>query len=102
MLRLEFAHYDYKQRGTMIAKDFALSMVASSDMSHLSSLLDRVDELNVIPDLKDTHISFEEFKKFAELRKKLQPFSLALFSYGKANGMLTREDLKRAAFHVRY
>lgn len=86
----------------MIAKDFALSMVASADMRHLSSLLDRVDELDHNPDLKDTRISFEEFKNFAELRKQLQPFSLALFSYGKANGMLTREDFKRAAFHVRY
>ncbi|KAL6215064.1 hypothetical protein ACLB2K_014495 [Fragaria x ananassa] len=100
MVRLEFSHYNYTMRGTMIAKDFALSMVASADMRHLSSLLDRVDELDHNPDLKDTRISFEEFKNFAELRKQLQPFSLALFSYGKANGMLTREDFKRAAFHV--
>ncbi|KAM5564411.1 calcium uptake protein, mitochondrial-like [Rosa sericea] len=100
MLRLEFSHYDYKERGTMVAKDFALSMVASADMRHLSSLLDRVDKLDNVPDLRDTQISFEEFKNFAELRKKLQPFALALFSYGKANGMLTREDFKRAAFHV--
>lgn len=85
-----------------MAKDFALSMVASADMRHLSSLLDRVDKLDNVPDLRDTQISFEEFKNFAELRKKLQPFALALFSYGKANGMLTRKDFKRAAFHVRY
>ncbi|XP_021825432.1 calcium uptake protein, mitochondrial-like isoform X1 [Prunus avium] len=100
MVRLEFAHYDYKLRGTILAKDFALSMVASADMTHLSNLLNRVDELNNKPHLKDVRITFEEFKNFAELRKKLQPLSLALFSYGKANGMLTREDFQRAASHV--
>ncbi|KAF4373105.1 hypothetical protein F8388_019287 [Cannabis sativa] len=100
ILRLEFDHYDYKQRGTISAKDFALSMVASADMSHLKKLLDEADKLNDVPHLRDMRISLEEFKSFAELRKKLQPFSLALFSYGKVNGFLTREDFQRAAFHV--
>ncbi|EXB80741.1 Calcium uptake protein 1 [Morus notabilis] len=100
ILRLEFAHYDYKLRGTILAKDFALSMVASADMSHLSKLLDRVEKMNSEPHLKDLRITLEEFKSFAELRKKLQPFSLALFSYGEVNGLLTREDLQRAASHV--
>ncbi|KAM1664359.1 hypothetical protein ACFXTN_039892 [Malus domestica] len=100
MVRLEFSHYDYKLRGTILAKDFALSMVASADMSHLSNLLDRVEELSNKPHLRDVRITFEEFKNSAELRKKLQPFSLALFSNGKANGMLTREDFQCAAAHV--
>ncbi|KAF3447079.1 hypothetical protein FNV43_RR12259 [Rhamnella rubrinervis] len=100
ILNLEFAHYDYKLRGTISAKDFALSMVASADMSHLNSLLDRVDELNKEPHLRDMRITLEEFKSFAELRKKLHPFSLALFSYGKVNGLLTQEDFQRAASHV--
>ncbi|KAK3198616.1 hypothetical protein Dsin_022031 [Dipteronia sinensis] len=63
MLKLEFAHYDYKLRGTISAEDFALSI---------------------------------------KLHKNLQPFSLALFSYGKINGLLTvdTEGLQRAASHV--
>uniref|UniRef100_A0A6N2KIR6 EF-hand domain-containing protein n=1 Tax=Salix viminalis TaxID=40686 RepID=A0A6N2KIR6_SALVM len=100
ILRLEFAHYDYKSRGTISAKDFALSMVASADMSHLGKLLDRVDEINDQSNLGGLRITLEEFKSFAELRKMLQPFSLALLSYGKVNGLLTREDFKRAASHV--
>ncbi|XP_015572510.1 calcium uptake protein, mitochondrial [Ricinus communis] len=100
ILRLEFAHYDYKLRKTISAKDFALSMVASADLSHLDKLLVRVDELNNEADLSDIQITFEEFKNFAELRKKLLPFSLALFSYGKVNGLLTKEDFQRAASHV--
>ncbi|KAL9376191.1 hypothetical protein Peur_030311 [Populus x canadensis] len=100
ILRLEFAHYDYKLRGTISAKDFALSMVASADMSHLGRLLDRVDELNDQANLGGLRITLEEFKSFAELRKKLLPFSLALFSYGKVNGLLMREDFQRAASHV--
>ncbi|KAJ6862215.1 hypothetical protein NC652_039146 [Populus alba x Populus x berolinensis] len=102
ILRLEFAHYDYKLRGTISAKDFALSMVASADMSHLGKLLDRVDELNDQANLGGLRITLEEFKSFAELRKKLLPFSMALFSYGKVSGLLMREDFQRAASHVRH
>ncbi|XP_058223317.1 calcium uptake protein, mitochondrial-like isoform X2 [Rhododendron vialii] len=99
MVRLEFAHYDYKLHGTISAKDFALSMVASADMKHLNKLLDRVDELNG-SNLSNIRITLEEFKNFAELRKRLQPFSIALFSYGKASGLLTRKDFQRAASQV--
>lgn len=102
MLRLEFAHYDYKQRGTISAEDFALSMVASADMGQLNKLLNRVDQLKNERHLCDLRITFEEFKNFAELRRKLQPFCLALFSYGKVNGLLTRDDFQRAAYRVRH
>jgi calcium uptake protein 1, mitochondrial len=40
-------------------KDFALSMVASADMNHINKLLDRVDDLNDNPDVKDLRITFE-------------------------------------------
>lgn len=100
MLKLEFAHYDYKFRGTISAKDFALSMVASADLKYVNKLLDRVDDIDNEPQLSHIRISFEEFKSFAELRKKLQPFSLALFCFGQANGFLTRNDFKRAASQV--
>ncbi|XP_020965726.1 calcium uptake protein, mitochondrial-like isoform X2 [Arachis ipaensis] len=70
ILRLEFDHYDYKSRKTISAKDFALSIVASADLSHL------------------------------ELRKKLLPFSLAIIGFAKVNGLLRREDFQRAASHV--
>ncbi|KAI9118329.1 hypothetical protein K1719_010661 [Acacia pycnantha] len=98
--RLEFAHYDYKSRKTISAKDFALSLVASADMNLLGRLLDRVEELGDDPRFREERITFEEFKSFAELRKKLLPFSLALFSFGKANGLLTRDDFQRAASQV--
>ncbi|ESW33183.1 hypothetical protein PHAVU_001G049500 [Phaseolus vulgaris] len=100
ILRLEFAHYDYKSQETISAKDFALSMVASADISHLSKLLKRVDVLNDDPCLKDARITFEDFKSFAELRKKLVPFSMAIFSFGEVNGLLTRDDFQRAASQV--
>ncbi|KAI3467990.1 hypothetical protein Pfo_024653 [Paulownia fortunei] len=100
MVKLEFAHYDYKLRGTISAKDFALSMVASADLKHLNKLLDRVDDLDNQPHLGNIRITPEEFKNFAELRRKLQPFSLALFSFGQINGLLTRKDLQRAAGQV--
>lgn len=100
IIRLEFAHYDFKSRGTISAKDFALSMVASADIIHIKKLLDRVEELNNKPNLRDIRITFEEFRDFAELRKQLQSLSLAIFSYGKVNGMLTKNDFQRAASQV--
>ncbi|KAI3496000.1 hypothetical protein L1887_38350 [Cichorium endivia] len=100
ILSLEFAHYDYKSRGTISAKDFALSMVASADMSHINKFLDRIDQLNEEPNLKNIRITFEDFKKFAELRKQLKPLSLAIFSYGKVNGLLTKKDFQRATERV--
>ncbi|GMP36753.1 hypothetical protein CsSME_00008771 [Camellia sinensis var. sinensis] len=100
ILRLEFAHYDYKSQGTISAKDFALSMVASADMRHVNKFLDHVEELNDEPNLKDIRITFEEFKNLAELRKRLCSLSLAIFSHGKVNGLLTKPDFQRAAYHV--
>ncbi|XP_022731041.1 calcium uptake protein, mitochondrial-like isoform X1 [Durio zibethinus] len=100
ILKLEFAHYDCKSHGTISAKDFALSLVASADISHINKLLDRVDELNNESHLRDIRITFEEFKNFAELRKRLQSFSLAIFCYGKVNGVLTKKDFQRAASQV--
>jgi len=100
-VRLEFAHYDYKSRKTISAKDFAHSIVASADLSHLGRLLKLVDELSNDPRFKDVRITFEEFKNFSELRKKLLPFSLAIFSFAEVQGLLTRDDFQRAASHVR-
>lgn len=100
ILRLEFAHYDFRAEGTILAKDFAFSLVASADSSDINKLLDRVDEIDNDARLKNIRITYKEFKDFAELRKNLQSFSLALFSYGEVNGVLTKSDLQRAASQV--
>ncbi|KAJ4842884.1 hypothetical protein Tsubulata_013837 [Turnera subulata] len=100
ILRLEFSHYDYKGRGTISGKDFALSLVASADINHINKLLDRIDDPGNEAKLRDVQITFQEFKNFAELRKQLQAFSLAIFSYGKVNGALTKRDFQRAASQV--
>ncbi|KAK7351369.1 hypothetical protein VNO77_10766 [Canavalia gladiata] len=100
ILRLEFGHYDYKSRKTILAVDFAHSIIASADLSHLGRLLKRADELNNDQRFRDVRITFDEFKNFAELRRKLLPFSSALFSFAKVHGLLTKHDFQRAASHV--
>ncbi|KAK3006057.1 hypothetical protein RJ639_016675 [Escallonia herrerae] len=55
ILRLEFAHYDYNSVGTISAKDFALSMVASADMKNINKFLDRFDEITNEPGQRHTH-----------------------------------------------
>lgn len=59
ILRLEFTHYDFKLQGTISAKDFALSMVASADINQINRFLDRVDELENYPHLQDKHFTLE-------------------------------------------
>ncbi|KAK3002212.1 hypothetical protein RJ639_021213 [Escallonia herrerae] len=101
ILRLEFAHYDYKSLATISAKDFALSMVASADMKNINKFLDRVDEITNEPGLGDIRITFEEFYNFVELRKRLLPLSMALFSHGKVDGLQSyvKDYFQRAAYH---
>ncbi|XP_026448661.1 calcium uptake protein, mitochondrial-like isoform X2 [Papaver somniferum] len=100
ILLLEFNHYDYKHRGTISAKDFAFSMVAAADMSNINQFLARVDKLDNEPHLREIRITLEEFMAFAEIRKKLAPLSLAIFSYGTVNGLFTKKDFQRAASNV--
>lgn len=98
--RLEFAHYDYKSQGSISAKDFALSMVASADISHIDKFLDRVEDLDDETQLRDLRITFNEFMSLAELRKELPSFSQSILSYGKVNGLLSRQELKKVANQV--
>ncbi|KAH9619039.1 hypothetical protein KSS87_009871 [Heliosperma pusillum] len=100
IVRLEFSHYDYKSKGSISAKDFALSMVASAEISHINKLLDRVDELDNNPQLSNLRISEHEFRKFAELRMKLEPFALALFTYGKVCGVSLSDSVVDLIYHV--
>ncbi|KAH7298673.1 hypothetical protein KP509_25G053500 [Ceratopteris richardii] len=100
IIHLEFYHYDYLDRGTISAKDFGLSLVAAADLSRLKEYLERVEELGNEASYKDCRITFEEFRNFAELRKKLQPLAVAISSYGQTYGLLTKADFQRAASQV--
>nr|CAB3450360.1 unnamed protein product [Digitaria exilis] len=100
IVRLKFSHYDVKSSKTIPVKDFALSMVASADMNHINKLLDRVDDLDVNPGLKDQRVTFEEFKAFADLRRRLEPFAMAIFSYGKVCGVDLTDKVVDIIFHV--
>ncbi|KAK3032234.1 hypothetical protein RJ639_035527 [Escallonia herrerae] len=59
ILRLEFAHYDYNSAGTISAKDFALSMIASADMKNINKFLDRVDEITNEPGLRNIRVTLK-------------------------------------------
>ncbi|PSS08409.1 Protein kinase [Actinidia chinensis var. chinensis] len=67
---VDIAHYDYKSQGTISANDFALSMVASADMSHINKFLDRVEELNDEPYLGDMCF-FRRIQEFFRTSNKI-------------------------------
>ncbi|XLR04633.1 hypothetical protein S83_070831, partial [Arachis hypogaea] len=92
-----FAYYDYNRKGIISAKDFALSLVAATDINHINKLLDKVEKMNDDSYLRNIKITFQEFEAFAELCKQLEFFSLAIFNYGKISGELTKSDFQRAA-----
>ncbi|KAK3006051.1 hypothetical protein RJ639_016669 [Escallonia herrerae] len=69
-------------------------------MKNINKFLDRVDEITNEAGLRDICVTYEEFKNFAELRKRLLPLSMAIFSHGKVKGLLTKHDFQRAANHV--
>eukprot|EP00252_Welwitschia_mirabilis_P002214 TRINITY_DN12116_c0_g1_i1.p1 TRINITY_DN12116_c0_g1~~TRINITY_DN12116_c0_g1_i1.p1 ORF type:complete len:329 (+),score=63.40 TRINITY_DN12116_c0_g1_i1:369-1355(+) len=100
IIRLEFMHYDHQSQGSISARDFALSMIAAAEIGRLNSYLDRVDELGKDPIFNDIHISFEEFRSFVQLRKKLHPLSLAISSSGEAYGSLSKTNFQQAADRV--
>uniref|UniRef100_A0A0D6QSK6 EF-hand domain-containing protein n=1 Tax=Araucaria cunninghamii TaxID=56994 RepID=A0A0D6QSK6_ARACU len=100
IIHLEFQHYDHQSCGTISAKDFALSMVASADMNCINQYLDRVDVLSNDPYLGSVRVTDKEFRSFVDLRKKLQVLALAMSTYGKVYGLLTKTDFQRAASHV--
>ncbi|XP_057849679.1 calcium uptake protein, mitochondrial [Cryptomeria japonica] len=100
IIRLEFEHYDYQSIGTISAKDFALSMVAAADMKRINQYLDRVDDMSNDPALNNIRITRDEYWSFVKLRRKLRPLALAMYTYGKVYGSLTKADFQRAAEHV--
>eukprot|EP00249_Psilotum_nudum_P014966 c25095_g1_i1 orf=292-1770(+) len=100
IVRLEFSHYDFCNRGSISAKDLGLAMVAAADLSHLNQYLDRVDALGNEACFKNYRISFEEFRNFSQLRKMLSILAFALRSFGETCDMLTKADFQRAASQV--
>lgn len=62
IIRLEFAHYDYWDHGSISAKDFGLSLVAAANLSHINYYLDCVNALGNDASFKDCRVSFEVCK----------------------------------------
>lgn len=54
-----------------------------------------------VPELGFIFCTMQEFCQFAELRKKLPIMALAISSFGKIQGKLSKEDVQRAADKVR-
>lgn len=67
-------------------------MVVFVDMIYIIKFLDWVDEFNNDFFFNNISIIYEEFKFFVELRRSLCLLFLVIFSYGKVNGFLIRED----------
>ncbi|XP_052115199.1 calcium uptake protein, mitochondrial-like [Arachis duranensis] len=75
-------------------------VILAADINYINKLLNRVEEMNDDSYLRNIKITFQEFEAFAELSKQLEFFSLAIFSYGKISGELTKSDFQRAASQV--
>ncbi|KAH7439595.1 hypothetical protein KP509_04G067900 [Ceratopteris richardii] len=99
ILRLEFAHYDCKQLGSIPAQDFGSSIIASASMSYIRRYLTRVDALAEEPMFKNVRISFEDFNQFSKLRKQRKLLALSAYAVNGIHG-LSKEDFQWAASKV--
>lgn len=93
MVALEFSHYDYLNTGYLSYKDFALSLVASGNVSEIRQYLSRVASL---PPMPGKGVTLAQFQEVYKLRPRLHDMHVALMSYGGAGGV-EKEDFKRAA-----
>ncbi|DBB15580.1 TPA: hypothetical protein ACH3X3_003794 [Trebouxia sp. C0006] len=98
IVRLEFAHYDFKNQGYMSGKDFARSVVCSVHTNQIEEYLAKVDALP--GNLTGAKISYDDFQEFASLRKELHKLQVALEFYQKTTGQFNFDDLKRAVQKV--
>lgn len=94
---LEFNHYDYKGTGFITYKDFAMSLVASGNVSDINKYLARVATL---PPQPGSGITLAEFKQVYRLRPRLHDMTVALNTYGGAMGSISKADFERAAKRV--
>jgi len=93
MVQLEFAHYDYKNTGYMSHSDFAMSLVASGNVTEIRKYLARVKSL---PEFPGKGVSLAEFQQVYNLRPRLHDMHIAMQSYGGADGV-KKQDFARAA-----
>jgi Ca2+-binding EF-hand superfamily protein len=94
MVSLEFSHYDFNSKGYMSYKDFALSLVASGNVSEIRKYLGRVSTLP--EDLPGKGVSLQEFQEVYKLRPRLHAMHVALQTYGGSSGV-KKDDFRRAA-----
>jgi len=94
MVSLEFSHYDFNNTGLMSYKDFALSLVASGNVTEIRKYLGRVASLP--EDYPGAGITLAQFQEVYKLRPRLHAMHVALQTYGGANGV-KKDDFRRAA-----
>ncbi|GBG69537.1 hypothetical protein CBR_g4372 [Chara braunii] len=82
LVRLEFAHYDFHNEGSILGIDFARSMVASADLQSVPDLLTKAESLLVVnPELAKAKISFPEFLDFVRMRRNWKKLADALTNF---------------------
>eukprot|EP00899_Mesostigma_viride_P015406 jgi/Mesvir1/23867/Mv10663-RA.1 len=89
----EFRLYDVRGSGTISARQFAWSLIASADHDHLDKYLGRILTLTEYSE----RIWFDEFVAFANLRLGLRTLMMALTAYQNVTGSVLKKDFKRAA-----
>eukprot|EP01027_Heterolobosea_sp_BB2_P009034 GEZU01013376.1.p1 GENE.GEZU01013376.1~~GEZU01013376.1.p1 ORF type:complete len:327 (-),score=98.37 GEZU01013376.1:37-1017(-) len=94
ILYIEFNHFDVHGTGELSPRDFALSLIAHTNLSHMSDYVKRAEALRN----REGKITFEKFQQFRELLRNLDDIQEAMIMYRTGvNGAFTKEDFVRAA-----
>jgi calcium uptake protein 1, mitochondrial len=98
LMRLEFDFYDWKQRGAIIGRDFAHSVVCWARLKHVDGYLDKVDALP--PSLANADVTFDEFKQFRGCLRRLRAIEVALEFWRASTGHVTSKDFETVTARV--
>jgi len=93
IVRLEFAHYDYKHSGTILAVDFANSIAAAAEIRHVDKVLDKVSDMP--ESLKQRPITLKQFRELATLRRKLPQLAFALEFCNQVGVSVKKSDFNK-------
>ncbi|KAK9813177.1 hypothetical protein WJX72_010159 [[Myrmecia] bisecta] len=94
IVRLEFQHYAFTNKGFITGKDFARSLVANVGLSSIDEYMARAESLE--PELAAAKVSLEDFMNFALLRQELHALAVALEFRQNTVGKFDKDDFKRA------
>ena len=84
MMELEFKWYDFRNKGSIAARDFALSVVGCARLKHIDEYLDQIEAMP--KEIAEKQVTYEDFKAFRSVWRRLRQLAVALEFWRHSSG----------------